>query len=163
VIVPSPESGFLLLFDPLVDLPPRGEQEVKDDAWELARELSVMSGFDLMSDDFVEAYKRMEGILLKAETYRPHLYLLSLHTVRHLLRNEAIHLEHPPESLDKEEKLEHIRESIHDAAVSIVEMLAQILFFSNNGLPVVGYEKLQEMPDELRLVVFNFETDEEEL
>jgi hypothetical protein len=155
------DSEFLILFDPAVDMPPREDQEIKDEAWDLAREFAVMSDFDVMSDEFVQSYQRMESILLSAEKYRAHLFLLSLHTVRHLLRTDRIHLSHPMEDCTISEHVEYTRTAIHESAEAIVEMLVQILFFNDKKLPVVSYEQLQEMPDFLRMVAFNFDTEEE--
>lgn len=155
------DSEFLILFDPVEDMPPREEQEIKDEAWDLAKDLAAMSSFEVMSDDFVQAYQKMESILLSAETYRPHLFLLSLHTIRHLLRTDRIHLSHPMEDCSMSEHVEYTRTAIQESAEAIVEMLVQILFFNDKKLPVIDYEQLQEMPDFLRLVAFNFDTEEE--
>ena len=155
-------SPLYILFDPVVDAPPRGEQEVKDEAFDMSKDLAAMSGYSVMSDDFVEAYKRLEGILLKAENYRSHLFFLSLYAVKHMLSTGCIHLAHPEGEHEGEDVVEFAREALTDAANSLVEMLTQILFFKDDGTAVVPNDKFETMPDEVRVVLFTFETEEED-
>jgi hypothetical protein len=156
-------SPLYILFDPAVDAPPRGEQEVKDEAFEMAKDLASMSGYNIMSDDFVESYQKMEGILLRAEKHRSHMFFLSLYAIKHLLSSGAIHLAHPEDAEDEDEVLDFAREALEDAANGLVEMLTQILFFKEEGTAVVPNERFNEMPDPLRIVMFTFETEEEDV
>lgn len=151
---------FMILFDPAEDFPPRGEQDVKDEAFEMAKDLATISGYNTWSDDFVEGYQTMERVLTAAETYRPHMYLLALHAVRHILRTDAIHLAHPPAILREGAQHEFVRESIYQAAEAIVEMMTQILFLKEDGMTVVSYDKLCDMPDFIRKIVFNFDKED---
>jgi hypothetical protein len=155
-------SPLYILFDPVVDAPPRGEQEVKDEAFEMSKDLALISGYDIMSDEFVEAYQNLEGILLRAEKYRSHLFFLSLYAVKHLLTNGSIHLAHPDDPETAEDVLEFTRDALEDAANSLVEMLTQILFFKENETGVFTNEKFEKMPDYVRKVLFTFAEDDEE-
>jgi hypothetical protein len=156
----SSEDPFFVLFDPVVEMPPRGEQEVKDEAFEFTKELAIMSDIELGSSKFFEAYQRVEGVMLTAEPYRAHLFLLSLHTVRHMLATEMIHLAHPDGSASREEQEKCAREALRSSAEAIVEMLTQILFMHDNKMPVLKFDAMKDMPDFIRLVMFDFEREE---
>ena len=149
-----------ILFDPVFDSPARGEQEVKDEAFDMAQELSELSGYDIMSDDFVESYKNIEGILMRANEHRSHLYFLALHTLKHMLTDGSIHLAHPEDDEDLD-LLEFARDAIDNAADAIVDMLTQIVFFKKEGSSVVSNDKFENLPDDLRKVLFTFMPEEE--
>lgn len=149
------DETYFILLDPLEMVPVRGEQELKDVAFSMSKEVTSLVGTDIFSEEFVKTYKKMEEVMLRAEKYRPHMYLLALHTVKHLLTTDLMHLSHYDHE-DIQDMEDSLKSQLHACAMAIVEMLSQTLFFHKGSLPVLDVEEFQKMPEFLRSVTFIF-------